>query len=141
NLLLLRIPHAPGRPQQRLAEDVVERSDPLLADEHVVARAARVEPGPRLDAKELLRLRLVGVEADVLLDLQLLLPHEGDRPARRRLARSERCDPVEVRNRPHELVDEELVVVETVLTGHPGIVTTTVRVRRAWPSPVKPSPS
>ena len=88
---------------------------------HVVAGAADVEHRARLDAEELLRLLLVGEEADVLLDRHSLLPHERDRPAGRRLPGGQRRDAIEVDHRPDQLVDEEAVMGKTlVLHGGDG---------------------
>ena len=78
----------------------------------VVARAADVEHRARLDPKELLGLRFVGEEADVLLDRHPLLADVGDRPSGRGLADRERRHPVEVDHRADELVDQETIVVE-----------------------------
>ena len=60
--------------------------------------------------------RLVGEEADVLLDRHLLLADVGDRRPGRRLADGERRDPVEVAIGRIELVDQIAVVARTVPT-------------------------
>src|SRR5439155_7138052 len=102
----------PRRPDQRLLELVPEEPDALLAREDVVAGAADVEHRASRDAEELTRLAFVGIEADVLLERQLLLAHIGDRRARRRLPGRERRHAIEVRDRPDQLVDEKAVVME-----------------------------
>jgi len=96
---------------------VPEVADQLAAGEDVVAGAADVEHRAGCDPEELLRFAFVGVEADVLLDREPLLPHVGDRRAGGRLARGERRDAVEVRDRADELIHEEPVVVE-LQAGH-----------------------
>ena len=95
---------------------MVEDADPFLANSDVIASAADVEHAARLDAEQLARLLLVGVEADVLANGELLLADVGDRRACGRLADRERRHPVEVRDRPDQLVDEEPVGVEPI--GH-----------------------
>src|SRR5206468_374734 len=100
HLPLLRVRHAPGRTEQRLAEDMLERADPAFVRIlDVVAGAAGVEPGPGADREQLLRLGVVGEEADVLLDGELLLPDERNRRPGERLAGRERRDAVQVGDR------------------------------------------
>ena len=84
----------------------------------VVPGPARVQHRPRLEAEQLLGLGVVREEADVLLDRHLLLPHKRDRPAERRLAGGQRRDPVEVRDRPDQLVDQITVVRKGVVRTH-----------------------
>ena len=82
---------------------------------HVVARPAGVQYRPCLDPEELLILLLVGEEPDVLLDRHPLLPDERDRTTGRRLTRRERGDPVEIHDRPDELIDEVPVASEALV--------------------------
>src|SRR5919197_4765937 len=114
NFGVVGVADPPGRPQQRFAEDVLQRPDSLLAGEHLVARAARVEPLQRLDPEELVRFVLVRVEADVFANRELLLAYVRDRPSSRRLSGREGRHAVQVRYRPDQLVDGKAVVAEPV---------------------------
>ena len=98
HLVLVAVAHGPRRAQERLLEHVVEDADPLVAHVDVVAGTPDVECGARLDAEQLARLLLVGVETDVLANGELLLAHICDRGARGRLPGRERRDLVEVRD-------------------------------------------
>src|SRR4051812_13228658 len=78
NLVACGTVHAVRRAQEALAEDLLDLAD--LAARivgHVVARA-RVEPLARLQPHELDVLRVVRVEADVLLELEPRLLDEAD---------------------------------------------------------------
>src|SRR5687768_12827134 len=82
--LLVRSVDTPGRPDERDAEDLLERADALAGRAGHVVAPPDVEDLAALHAEELLRLRLVGEEPDVFLDGELLLPHECDRLPRAR---------------------------------------------------------
>jgi hypothetical protein len=107
----------PGRAHERDAKDLLERADAFTVGRREVVTAAHVEHLAPLQAEELLALRLVREEADVLFDRKLLLADEGDRLPRARPVGSQRRDAIEVRDRPDELVDEEAVVFESFV-GH-----------------------
>ena len=116
DLVVVRLAHAPRRTEERLPEEMVKDADRrTVGRRHVVARAAGIEDGARLQPEELLGLRLVGEEADVLLDRHLLLAHERHRAAQRRLAGRERRDAIQVRDRPDQLIDEIPVVLKAVV--------------------------
>ena len=102
------------RAQQALAEHLGDLADlraRLVGD---VVRRARVKALACLDAQQLLRLALVGVEADVLLELEALLLDEADRIAW----------PVAIGEEELVLVDDELDLLaqdeDVVLIGVGG---------------------
>src|SRR5205823_6775767 len=116
DLAAVGVRHLPRRAEQGFAEGVLQYPDrSTLRRRDVVARAADVEHRAGLDPEDLLRLVLVGVEADVLLDRHALLPDVGDRAAGRRLARGQRRDAIQIDHRPYELVDQEAVVCEALI--------------------------
>ena len=117
DLLLVGVVDSPGRAQERDAEDLLQQSDALSLGVGDVVAPAHVEDCPGLDPEELFAFGLVGEEADVLLDRQLLLADEGERLPWTRAVGTQSGDAVEVDDRPDELIDEVGVVGES-LVGH-----------------------
>jgi hypothetical protein len=94
--------------EQGLAEHLLEQPKAAaLSVEHVVP-AAELEDRPRLDHEQVVLGVGVQPEADVLADLHLLLLDEEQRLCLVRSGRR-RADPVLVRDRLEDLLDEEAV--------------------------------
>src|SRR4051812_26970685 len=95
--------------EQRAREVLLEQPDDLpVRPKHLVA-TAELEHRLRLDHEQVLFAVGVEPEADVLLDLHLLLPDEEQRSALVRRAWRGNADPILVRDRLEDLLDEEAV--------------------------------
>jgi hypothetical protein len=108
-LLARRVAHVPVAAQQRLGEVLLQHPDHGSVSIEYLMAATELEHRLGLDHEQVITVIGREAEADILLDLHLLLLHIEQRPALLFRAGSGDADPVFVRDRLEDLLDEQPV--------------------------------